>query len=89
MAPVSEADILSEVVLPDQPSLATALLELRFGDSAIEKMNLLAEKNRLGTLDSREQQSLENYQRVGRLLNLLHAKARLAIHGHSDISSRR
>ena len=50
--PVTEADILTAVVAPDQADLsaesARAILELRFQLPALERMNDLAEKNQIG-----------------------------------------
>ena len=51
---VPEADILAEIVAPDQPDIppefARSLLELRFRERALDRMNDLAEKSRQGTL---------------------------------------
>lgn len=79
----SEADILGQVIAPDQPTLskpsAQAIIDLRFNNQAVSRMNELAEKNRQGLLTANEQTELENYQRVGNFLNLLQAKARLSL----------
>jgi len=42
-------------------------------------MNDLAERNRQGTLTEAERQEMEKYLRVGNFLNLMQAKARLAL----------
>jgi hypothetical protein len=80
---ISEADILSEVVAPDQATLPEAsareILALRFNQQAIDRMNDLAERNRRGDLAEAEIALLEKYQRVGSFLNLLQAKARLSL----------
>jgi hypothetical protein len=80
---ITEADILSEVIAPDQPTLpeasARSILSLRFNEQAIDRMNELAEKNRRGELTDNERVLLEKYQRVGNFLNLLQAKARLSL----------
>lgn len=79
----TEADILAQVVAPDEPSLsaasAKAILDLRFNQQAIDRMNELAAKNRQSQLTAGEQAVLERYQRVGNFLNLLQAKARLSL----------
>ena len=66
---ITEADILTEVVAPDQPDLphelARSLLELRFQQRAIDRMNDLAEKSRQGTLTDAERDELDRYLRVG------------------------
>ena len=58
------------------PDAARSLLQLQFGPVDIDRMNVLAEKNRQGTLSEAEQQELHSYLLVGHLLDLLHAKAR-------------
>lgn len=82
-ADITEVDILSEIVAPDQPTLSEAsareILSLRFNHQAVERMNELAEKNRRGELNDAERGLLEKYQRVGNFLNLLQAKARLSL----------
>jgi uncharacterized protein YnzC (UPF0291/DUF896 family) len=80
---ITEADILTEVVAPDQPDLphefARSLLELRFRQRAIDRMNDLAEKSRQGTLTDAERDELDRYLRVGSFLNLIQAKARQSL----------
>ena len=80
---ITEADILSQVVAPDQPTLpeasARSILSLRFNEQAIDRMNQLAEKNRHGVLSIEERALLEKYQRVGGFLNLMQAKARFSL----------
>jgi hypothetical protein len=80
---ITEADILSEVIAPDQPTLpeasARSILSLRFNEQAIARMNDLAEKNRRGELSESERGLLQKYQLVGNFLNLIQAKARLSL----------
>jgi hypothetical protein len=80
---ITEADILSEVIAPGQPTLPEAsareILALCFNQRAIDRMNDLAEKSRRGELTEAERGILERYQRVGNFLNLLQAKARLSL----------
>jgi hypothetical protein len=82
-SPITEAHILEQVVMPDQPGMspeaARAILDLRFGPFAVRRMNELAEMNRQGTLTDADQQELENYLRVGNFLNLMQAKARQSL----------
>ena len=61
------------------PEAARAILELRFDQADLDRMNILAEKNRQGALTEAEWQELQNYLLVGHLLDLLHAKARLTL----------
>jgi hypothetical protein len=80
---ITEADILSEIIAPDQPTLpedsARSILNLHFNQQAIDRMNELAERNRRGQLEESERDLLAKYQRVGSFLNLLQAKARLSL----------
>jgi hypothetical protein len=80
---ITETDILTQMIHPDQPNLppelARAILDLKFHPPAIERMNTLAEKNRQGTLTEAERGEMEKYLRVGNFLNLLQAKARLSL----------
>jgi hypothetical protein len=61
------------------PEAARAMLELRFDQIDLDRMSILAEKNRQSTLTEAEWQELQNYLLVGHLLDLLHAKARLTL----------
>jgi hypothetical protein len=78
-----EAAILARVIQPEQddlsPPAAQALLKLAFTQRDRERMHELAVKNQQGTLTAQEEQELASYRRVGRLLDLLGAKARLAL----------
>jgi hypothetical protein len=81
--PTTETEILEKVLEPNATAMsadaAKALLRFRFDESAIARINELAEKNRQGTLTPTERLLLERYQRVGNFLNLIHAKARCAL----------
>ncbi len=85
---ITEADILAHVISPDQPGLppesARAILELKFDQTALERMNDLAERNRAGALSEVERMEMEKYLRVGQFLNLLQAKARVSLRGMSS-----
>ena len=80
---ITEAHILQQVVSPDQPGLspesARAILDLRFGPPAVDRMNDLAEKSRQGTLSEAERAEMDRYLRVGQFLNLMQAKARRSL----------
>lgn len=79
----TEADILSRVIAPDDPSLsmeaARSILTLRFAREDLKRMDDLAEKAREGTLTPAEKRELEDYERVGCLLGILQSKARLSL----------
>lgn len=59
--------------------VAEAVLEWKFTSRAVTRINRLAERNRQGKITARERQELEKYLRVGNLINILQAKARLAL----------
>jgi hypothetical protein len=79
----SEAAILARVIQPDRHNLplaaARVILKFQFNSDDRERMHELATKNQDGKLSSIEQQELDGYLRVGRLLDLLGAKARLSL----------
>jgi hypothetical protein len=79
----SEAAIFSRVVSPDNANLsadaANSILQITFPAGDRERMNVLAEKARYGTLSAEEACELDNYSRVGRLLEVLKSKARLSL----------
>jgi len=80
---LTEADILAEVVAPDQPTLteefARAVLSVRFNDRATDQIRELLQKNNAGTITTAEKSDLEKYIRVGQFLDLMQAKARLSL----------
>jgi hypothetical protein len=79
----TETEILEQVMEPDATGMSAeagkALLGFRFNESAVARINELAEKSRQGTLTPTERVLLDRYQRVGNFLNLIHAKARCAL----------
>ena len=85
---ITEADILAHVIAPDQPDLppesARVIFELKFDQTALERMNDLAEKNRIGAMSEAERMEMEKHLRVGQFLNLLQAKARVSLRGMSS-----
>lgn len=82
-ATISESDILGEVIAADEatlsPEAARSLLKLRFSDAAVARMRELIQRNNAGTLTPDENELLEKYRRVGTLIDLLQAKARLSL----------
>ncbi len=80
---ISEADILADVIRPDGPGLspdaARDMLQWKFSDTAVAHMNDLSDRNDKGTITEAERDDLHKYLRVGNLINLLQAKARLAL----------
>lgn len=72
---ITEADILSAVVASDNGDLpaeaARSLLTLHFRPQAVDRMNVLADRNGRGELSANESAELEKYLRVGQFLNLI------------------
>ena len=79
-----EVAILSRVIKPKKatlsPAAARSLLELEFAAEDKERMRQLLNKNQEGRLTKHEQHELDTYRRIGRLIDLLCAKARLSLH---------
>jgi hypothetical protein len=62
---------------------ARAILALDFTPADRDRMHRLAVRNQDGLLTEAEQQELDSYRRVGRMLDLLSSKARQALQqGH-------
>jgi uncharacterized protein YnzC (UPF0291/DUF896 family) len=90
--PDSDLAILSRLIHPERDgftmSAARAILKIDFEASDRERMNVLAEKARSGTLTRREKAAIDNYERVGHLLDLIHAKARQSLKKRKGLASR-
>lgn len=85
---VSETAIFERIALPVEPELsrqlANYLLALRFGPEDEERMQVLAEKARDGSLTPSEKAAIDNYERVGHYLAILQSKARQALRADHD-----
>jgi hypothetical protein len=81
---MTESDILDEVVAPDEadlsPEAARSLLALKFTSRAKRQMQKLLDRNNKGMITPDEEVILDHFRRVGLLLDLLQAKARLSLH---------
>ena len=79
----SEAAILKRVIEPDvddlSPETARYILRLDFPKEDLERMDVLAEKARKGTLEDEERAEAENYEHVGHLLAMMQSKARRSL----------
>ena len=77
------SSVLARVVQPKSANLSAAaarsLLQLNFDASDKKRMHELAIKAQGGELSHDEELELDEYRRVGRLLDLLHSKARLSL----------
>jgi hypothetical protein len=87
----TESDILSDVIAANRgdftPDVAKSVLKWKFKAVAVRRMNTLAEKNRQGTITEAEREQLQRYLRVGSLINLIQAKARLSLQSKSRTES--
>ena len=81
----SDVAILSRVLEPDKPTLspqaARAILALDFAPADKECMRQLTAKARAGTLTPREEVAIDNYERVGHVINIMQSKARRSLKG--------
>jgi hypothetical protein len=82
-SPNYERAILTRVIQPEQgdlsPAAARSLLKFHFPAEDRERMHDLAVKNQADKLTAAERQELDGYLRIGSLLDLLGAKARLSL----------
>jgi len=87
---LTDAGILADVIGVESGDydldVARAILRLRFSDAQNDQMRQLAEKNNSGELTSSEREEIESYRRVGNVLALIQAKARLSLQ-HADEST--
>jgi hypothetical protein len=85
----SETAILSRLIRPEDdtltPETAEGFLRIKFEQSDLDRMHELAVKNQEDRLTPRERDEMENYRRVGYLLDLMHSKARRALKKHQAI----
>jgi|HubBroStandDraft_6_1064221.scaffolds.fasta_scaffold57017_2 hypothetical protein len=79
----TESDILSDVIAANRgdlsPEVAKSVLKWKFKAAAVRRINKLADRNRKGTITDAEREQLQRYLRVGSLVNLIQAKARLSL----------
>jgi hypothetical protein len=73
---IEPSDILSRLDVPMTPAAAQSVLQWKFTDQAIDRMNELAEKARRGTLSLDEQAAIEMFERVNNVLGILKSRAR-------------
>ena len=78
-----ESEILSRVFGPENPSftpeVAHSILELRFSDADVDRMNELLDTARHGALSQEEESQLHGYLFVSAMVDLMHSKARLTL----------
>ena len=80
---ISDAEILEHLVSSEDGEMdldtARAVLKLRFDKVAMKRIRQLLQKNNRGTIVAEERIALGRFLRVGKLIDLLHAKARLSL----------
>ena len=85
---ITEADILERIVASKaaklSPAAARDLLKFRFDAKATADIRRLLQKNNRGTITPDERLLLDRFLRVGRFLDLVHAKARMVLHSSAD-----
>jgi hypothetical protein len=89
--PNTEAAILARLIQArDNMSrdVAEFLLSIDFETSDIERMNILSERARQGTLTQEETTELDSYLHVGSLLSVLQSRARRFLKSNSSPASR-
>jgi len=85
---ITEADILADVLDADggefSPEVARSVLRWQFTDHAKSRMTKLADRNNQGSIRADEREELDKYLRVGNLLNVIQAKAKLSLRHHES-----
>jgi hypothetical protein len=80
---ISALDILADAIAPDDgdlaPEVATTVLQWRMSTRLSKRMSQLARKNASGKLTVAERHELDRFLRVGSMINLMQAKARLSL----------
>jgi hypothetical protein len=80
---ITEAEIMEKVVDPKggrfPPDVARVLLSLKFDGSTTRTIRKLLRQNNRGTITAKDRLDLEKYLRVGQMLDLLRAKARISL----------
>lgn len=84
-APNSEAAIWSRALHPEEgdlsPEAARSILGIHLSETDLTRLGELAEKSRNDALTPSEEQELESYRNVGRLLEVMKSKARRSLAG--------
>jgi hypothetical protein len=84
---ITEADIMERVVVPGKGDMnleaARAMLAFKFDSRMTKQIRALLRKNNRGTISAPERLTLEKFLRVGKLIDILQAKARLSLR-HAD-----
>jgi hypothetical protein len=80
---ITEAEILERIVAPQNgnmsPEAARVVLGFKFDRNTTKQIRQLLQKNNRGTISASERLMLERFLRVGKFIDILHAKARLSL----------
>jgi hypothetical protein len=74
---IHESAIMERLIL--SPEKAEAIASLSFAREDQDRMRELMDRNNQGLLSDSEQAEMESFRRVGTLLGILQARARLAL----------
>ena len=79
----TQTGILSRAINPHEPTWSEAasrsILDIKLTVDDNRRRDELAEKARQGTLSTEELQELDSYREVGRILELMKAKAKISL----------
>ena len=82
----AETAILERAMTADNeswsPEAARAILAFKLADADLSRADQLAAKARNGSITEEERRKLENYLRIGRLIEFMKAKALLSLKAH-------
>ena len=85
--PLSDADIFARAIVPSGNKMpresAEAILMWRFPQADHDEMRDLLQKNSDGEITPEEREILQRYRRVGQMINILQAQAKLALAGEA------
>ena len=70
------SDILSRLEVPMTPAAAESVLQWKFTEDALVRMNELAERSRQGKITPEEQAAIETFERLNNVLGILKSRAR-------------
>lgn len=88
--PTDEASILTRAIQPERgdwpTNVANAVLALALSDTDRARMNELAARSASAELSPEEEEEIERYRSVARIIELLKAKARVSLRRNADRS---
>jgi hypothetical protein len=86
--PNTSVTILNRLIRPERGDFsvtaARSILKIQFEQADHDRMRILSRNANAGTITSGEQEELDDYERVGYLIDLLHAKARRTLKKHAN-----